>query len=209
MGYILAPPSNAVKLFNEKDLSNWQTRNGNPAGWEVKDGIITVVPSTGDIMTKERFTDFYLHLEWMEPDMPDAKGQAKGNSGVFLQGLYEIQVLDSYGIPVPGKGDCGAVYNQYATLVNACKPPLQWQSYDIIFRAARADASGKIENARVTAFQNGMVIHNNIILDGLTGGAINEKMLEPGPLLLQDHGNLLKYRNIWLVQLPLKGSDQY
>jgi len=101
MGYILAPPSNAVKLFNEKDLSNWQTRNGNPAGWEVKDGIITVVPSTGDIMTKERFTDFYLHLEWMEPDMPDAKGQAKGNSGVFLQGLYEIQVLDSYGIPVP------------------------------------------------------------------------------------------------------------
>jgi len=209
MGYILAPPSNAVKLFNEKDLSNWQTRNGNPAGWEVKDGIITVVPSTGDIMTKERFTDFYLHLEWMEPDMPDAKGQAKGNSGVFLQGLYEIQVLDSYGIPVPGKGDCGAVYNQYATLVNACKPPLQWQSYDIIFRVARADASGKIENARVTAFQNGMVIHNNIIMDGLTGGAINEKMLEPGPLLLQDHGNLLKYRNVWLVQLPLKGSDQY
>ncbi|MDQ1327590.1 MAG: hypothetical protein QG641_873 [Candidatus Poribacteria bacterium] len=209
MDYILAPPSNAVKLFNEKDLSNWTTRSGDKAGWEAKDGIMHVVPSKGDIMTKERFTDFYLHLEWMEPDMPDAKGQAKGNSGVFLQGRYEIQVLDSYGIPVPGKGDCGAVYNQYATLVNACKPPLQWQSYDIIFRAPRMGADGKLENARVTAFQNGMVIHNNIILEGFTGGNIEDKVLEPGPLLLQDHGNLLKYRNIWVVELPLKGSDQY
>jgi hypothetical protein len=160
-------------------------------------------------MTKEKFTDFYLHLEWMEPDMPDAKGQGKGNSGVFLQGRYEIQVLDSYGIPIPGKGDCGAVYNQYATLVNACKPPLQWQAYDIIFRAARMSADGKLENARITAFQNGMVIHNNIIVDGITGGSVGEKVLEPGPLLLQDHGNLIKYRNVWVVELPLKGSDKY
>jgi hypothetical protein len=210
MDYILAPPSNAVKLFNEKDLSNWTTRSGDKAGWEVKDGVMQVVPGKGgDIMTKERFTDFYLHLEWMEPDMPDAKGQAKGNSGVFLQGRYEIQVLDSYGIPIPGKGDCGAVYNQYATLVNACKPPLQWQAYDIIFRAARMSADGKLENARITAFQNGMVIHNNIIVDGITGGSVGEKVLEPGPLLLQDHGNLIKYRNVWVVELPLKGSDKY
>ena len=209
MDYIMAPPSNAVILFNGKDLSNWQTRSGGSAGWDAKDGIVTVVPGTGDIMTKETFTDFYLHLEWMEPDMPDAKGQAKGNSGVFLQARYEIQVLDSYGIPVPGKGDCGAVYNQFAPLVNACKPPLQWQAYDIIFRAARADASGKIENARVTACQNGMVIHNNIILDGMTGGSVNDKVLDPGPLLLQDHGNLMKFRNIWVIPLQLKGSDQY
>jgi hypothetical protein len=204
MDYILAPPGNAVKLFNEKDLSNWQTRNGNPAGWEVKDGIMHVVPGAGDIMTKEGFTDFYLHLEWMEPDMPDAKGQGKGNSGVFLQGRYEIQVLDSYGLEPPGKGDCGAIYNQYAPLVNACKPPLQWQSYDMVFRAARPDS-----NAKVTVFQNGMVIHNNVTTDGVTGGAIDEKVLEPGPLLLQDHGNLLKYRNVWVVELPLKGSDKY
>ena len=209
MDYIMAPPGNAVILFNGKDLSNWQTRSGGSAGWDLKDGIVTVVPGTGDIMTKETFTDFYLHLEWMEPDMPNAKGQAKGNSGVFLQARYEIQVLDSYGIPVPGKGDCGAVYNQFAPLVNACKPPLQWQAYDIIFRAARADASGKIENARITACQNGMVIHNNIIVDGMTGGSVNDKVLDPGPLLLQDHGNLMKFRNIWVIPLPLKGSDQY
>jgi hypothetical protein len=209
MDYIMAPPSNATILFNGKDLGNWQTRSGGSAGWDVKDGIITVVPGTGDIMTKETFTDFYLHLEWMEPDMPDAKGQGKGNSGVFLQARYEIQVLDSYGIPVPGKGDCGAVYNQFAPLVNACKPPLQWQAYDIVFRAARADASGKTENARITACQNGMVIHNNIIVDGMTGGSVDDKVLEPGPLLLQDHGNLMKFRNIWVIPLPLKGSDQY
>jgi len=209
MDYIMAPPSNAVILFNGKDLSNWQTRSGGTAGWEVKDGIITVVPGTGDIMTKETFTDFYLHLEWMEPDMPDAKGQAKGNSGVYLQGRYEIQVLDSYGIEPPGKGDCGAIYNQYAPLVNACKPPLQWQAYDFIFRSARTGADGKIENARITACQNGMVIHNNVIVDGVTGGAINDKVLEPGPILLQDHGNLIKYRNIWIIPLPLKGSDKY
>jgi len=204
MGYILEPPSNAVILFNGKDLNNWTTRGGDKAGWEVKDGVMHVVPGKGDIMTKERFTDFYLHLEWMEPDMPDAKGQAKGNSGVFLQGRYEIQVLDSYGLEPPGKGDCGAIYNQYAPLVNACKPPLQWQSYDMVFRAARADS-----NAKVTVFQNGMVIHNNVTTDGMTGGAIDDKVLEPGPLLLQDHGNLLKFRNVWVVELPLKGSDKY
>ncbi len=209
MDYIQAPLPNAIILFNGKDLSNWQTRSGGPAGWDVADGVMTVKPGTGDIMTKEKFTDFMLHLEWMEPDMPDAKGQAKGNSGVYLQGRYEIQVLDSYGIEIPGKGDCGAIYNQYAPLVNACKPALQWQSYDIIFRSARIDASGKIENARITALQNGMVIHNNVIVDGITGGAIDDKVLEPGPLLLQDHGNLIKYRNIWIVTLPLKGSDKY
>lgn len=205
----LQPPANAIILFNGQDLSNWQTRSGGPARWDVQDGVMTVVPGTGDIMTKERFVDFMLHLEWMEPDMPEAKGQAKGNSGVYLQGRYEIQVLDSYGIEVPGKGDCGAIYNQYAPLVNACKPPLQWQSYDIVFRAARLDSSGNIENARITAFQNGMVIHNNVIVDGVTGGAIDDNVLEPGPLLLQDHGNLVKYRNIWIVPLPLKGSDKY
>jgi len=208
MGNFIPPPGNAVILFNCKDLDNWQTRDGKPAGWEIKDGVIAVVPRTGDIMTKQEFTDVYLHLEWIEPDMPDATGQAKGNSGVFLQGRYEIQVLDSYGIEVPGKGDCGAIYNQYATLVNACKPPLEWQSYDMIFRAARMN-DGKLENARITIFQNGKVIHNNVIFDGMTGGAIDDKVLEPGPLLLQDHGNFIKYRNIWVVELPLKGSDKY
>ncbi len=203
-------PKNAVMLFNGKDLSNWRTRSGGPAGWKVADGVITVEPRTGDIVTQQKFTDFMLHLEWMEPDMPDAKGQAKGNSGVYLQGRYEVQVLDSYGIEVPGKGDCGAIYDQFAPLVNACKPALEWQTYDVIFRAARLDDSGKVLNqARVTLLQNGMVIHNNVEVLGPTGGAIDDKVGEPGPLLLQDHGNLVKYRNIWIVELPLKGSDKY
>lgn len=203
-------PENAVMLFNGKDLSNWRTRSGGPAGWKVADGVITVEPRTGDIVTQQKFTDFMLHLEWMEPDMPDAKGQAKGNSGVYLQGRYEVQVLDSYGIEVPGKGDCGAIYDQFAPLVNACKPALEWQTYDVIFRAARLDDSGNVVNqARVTLLQNGMVIHNNVEVLGPTGGAIDDKVGEPGPLLLQDHGNLVKYRNIWVVELPLKGSDKY
>jgi len=203
-------PKNAVALFNGKDLSNWRTRSGDPAGWDVADGIITVKPGTGDIVSEEKFTDFLLHLEWMEPDMPEASGQGKGNSGVFLQGRYEIQVLDSYGIEVPGKGDCGGIYDQFAPLVNACKPPLEWQTYDMAFRAARLDDSGEVmDHARVTILQNGMVIHNNVETLGVTGGAIDEELGEPGPLLLQDHGNLMKFRNIWVLPLPLKGSDVY
>ena len=114
-------------------------------------------------MTLEKFTDFILHLEFMTPYMPEATGQARGNSGVFLQGRYEIQVLDSYGIEVPGKGDCGAVYNQFAPLTNACKPPLEWQTYDVVFRTARVDADGEVvEKTRLTVLQNRTVIHNNI-----------------------------------------------
>ncbi len=206
----VSPPSNAVVLFNGENLNNWSTRSGEKAGWEVADGVMTVARGTGDIMTEEKFTDFMLHLEFMTPDMPEATGQAKGNSGVFLQGRYEIQVLDSYGIEVPGKGDCGAIYNQFATLVNACKPPLQWQTYDVIFRVARVDEEGQVvEQVRLTVLQNGMVIHNNVELLGSTGGNIDDKLGEPGPLLLQDHGNPVKYRNIWVVPLPLKGSDKY
>ena len=206
----MKPPANAKVLFNGKDLNNWHTREGKPAGWEVSDGVMTVVKGTGDVVTDEKFTDFRLHVEWMEPDMPDATGQAKGNSGVYLQGRYEIQVLDSYGIEVPGRGDCGGVYDQFAPLVNACKPALEWQSYDIIFRAARFDDSGELEsNARVTVLQNGVVIQNNVEVKGPTGGAMDEELDEPGPLLLQDHGNPVKYRNVWLVPLPLEGSDKY
>ena len=142
--------------------------------------------------------------------MPEATGQAKGNSGVYLQGRYEIQVLDSYGWDVPGLGDCGAVYNQYAPLVNACTPAMEWQSYDIIFRAVRCDSSGNVvENARVTVIHNGVVIHNNAELQSPTGGAVGADESQPGPLLLQDHGNPVSYRNVWLVHLPEKGSDQY
>ena len=195
-------------IFNNKDLSNWMQRNGDPATWIVADGIMTV--ASGDIMTKELFTDFRLYLEFMTPDMPKATGQAKGNSGVFLQGRYEIQVLDSYGIEVPGKGDCGAVYDQFAPLVNACKPPLEWQTYDVFFRAPRCNEDNQIvDPARLTVLQNGIVIHNNVQLLGVTGGSAGHNVREPGPLLLQDHGDLLKYRNIWIEPLLLEGSDKY
>ena len=201
-------PENAVQIFNNQDVSNWTQRNGDAANWIVQDGVVAV--NKGDIMTQERFADFFLHLEFMTPDMPDATGQAKGNSGVFLQGRYEIQVLDSYGIETPGKGDCGAIYDQYAPLVNACKPPLEWQTYDVCFRSARVSENGEVlEKTRLTVLQNGIVIHNNIELPGVTVLAIDEQVGDPGPLLLQDHGNDVKYRNIWVLPLALKGSDQY
>ena len=204
------PPDAAVVLFDGEDLSNWTKLDGGAPAWEVADGAMTVTAGEGDIVSREQFTDFLLHLEFMTPDMPDATGQAKGNSGVFLQGRYEIQVLDSYGIDVPGMGDCGAIYNQFASLVNACKPPLEWQIYDAIFRAARLGESGGIEeSARVTVLQNGIVIQNNVQIQGATGGATADDAAGPGPLRLQDHGNPVKYRNIWVVPLPLKGSDVY
>ena len=202
-------PENAVVLFEGGPLSNWHGRDGSPATWRVEDGVMTVVK--GDIVSDETYMDALIHLEFMEPDMPGATGQAKANSGVFVQGRYEIQVLDSYGWAVPGKGDCGAIYNQHAPLVNACKPPLEWQTYDIIFRAARLDEAGTVvEQARMTVLQNGIVIHNNIEMLGITGGPLDQVEGPPGPLLLQDHGgDLLQYRNVWLVHLPLKGSDDY
>ena len=207
---IQTPPDTAVVLFDGKDLSNWTKLDGGAPAWEVADGAMTVTAGGGDIVSREQFNDFLLHLEFMTPDMPDAMGQAKGNSGVFLQSRYEIQVLDSYGIDVPGMGDCGAIYNQFASLVNACKPPLEWQTYDVMFRAARVGESGEIEeNARVTVLQNGIVIQNNVEMLGATGGATDEDAAEPGPLRLQDHGNPVKYRNIWIVPVPLKGSDVY
>jgi hypothetical protein len=204
-----APPEDALLLFNGKDVSNWTTRKGGPAGWSVEDGVLRVVPGTGDIVTKERLTDFFLHLEFRCPDMPEATGQAKGNSGVYLQGRYEIQVLDSYGVGIPGLGDCGAVYNQFAPLVNACRPALEWQAYDVIFRAPRTEGDRVAERVRVTVLHNGIVIQNNVELPGPTGGALDDKVGEPGPLLLQDHGNLVAYRNVWAVGLPLEGSKTY
>ena len=208
--YLAKPPASAVLLLNGTDVSNWTTRDGQPAGWKVEDGILHVVPGTGDIVTTETFTDFFLHIEFRCPDMPEATGQAKGNSGVYLQGRYEIQVLDSYGLNIPGMGDCGGIYDQFAPLVNACNPPMEWQTYDVAFRAPRLSDAGEVaEGPRVTVLHNGLIVQNNVQLPGPTAGAMSENVGEPGPLLLQDHGNLVCYRNIWAVPLPLKGSDTY
>jgi len=204
----LAPPS-AIVLFNGRDLSNWRTRDGQAAGWRVENEEMHVVPKTGDILTKQLLGDFFMHIEFRCPDMPEATGQAKGNSGVFLQGRYEIQVLDSYGWDTPGMGDCGAIYNQFAPLVNACRPPMEWQTYDVVFREARTEGDKVVEPVRLTVMHNGQIILNNVQLSGVCGAALNEDEGEPGPLLLQDHGDLVSYRNIWAVPLPAGGSTTY
>jgi hypothetical protein len=201
----VAPPADAKVLFGgkEADLDNWDGPR-----WEVKDGYM--IAKGGSIKTKDKFGDCQLHVEFKTPYMPDKKGQARGNSGVILQdAYYEIQVLDSYGLPDPGTGDCGAVYSQSAPLTNACKPPLSWQTYDIIFRAARFDDQGNVTaKPRVTVIQNGIVVQNNTEIQGRTAdhGPFNK---EPGFLELQDHGNPVQYRNVWIKPLPLKGADHY
>lgn len=197
-----------VVLFNGKGLNNWQTINGEAAEWKLEDNIMTVTKE--DIYSKEIFTDARIHIEFRIPDMPEATGQGKGNSGIFIHGLYEIQVLDSYGFDIPGQGDCGAIYELYAPLVNACKPAMKWQSYDIFFRAPRFNEENEvIKNGRITVLQNDILIQNNVELPHPTGGRRNEEMVKSGPLMLQDHNNPVSYRNIWMEHLPLKGSDQY
>ena len=160
-----------------------------------------VVPGTGDIVTKRSLTNFQLHLEFRTPFMPEARGQARGNSGVYLQGRYEVQVLDSYGL----KGEdneCGGIYKVAAPRVNMCAPPGQWQSYDITFRAPTFDGAGnKTKDAVVTVMHNGVAIHENLVVPIPTAGGMDNDVHLPGGILLQDHGNLVQYRNIWLVEL--------
>jgi hypothetical protein len=186
-------------LFNGTDLSKWQARaDGSDAKWVIRDGYMEV-NGTGDIVTKEKYKDFTLHVEFWCPDTGTATGQARGNSGVYLQDRYEIQVLDSYGINPIQKNDCGAVYDQTAPLVNACKPPEQWQTYDITFHAAQFDASGtRTAKAIVSVVQNGKLIQKNTEIDGPTGAGAAENA-DPGPIRLQDHHNPVRYRNIWIV----------
>ena len=203
------PPQDAVVLFNGTSLENWTKLDGSPAGWLVADGVMQVVPKAGDICTKQLFFDHFLHLEFRLSAMPEATGQAKSNSGVYLQGRYEIQVLDSSGWDIPGLGDCGAIYDQYAPLVNACKPALTWQTYDVFFRAPRCEGKVVKEQARITALLNGIPIHNNIELPGLTGGPSDTNVQLAGHLKLQDHGDIVWYRNIWAVQLTHQGAYHY
>jgi hypothetical protein len=200
-----APPTDAAVLFNGHDVSGWQHRgSGATVKWKIADGAIEVVPGTGDIQTKQQFRDFQLHVEFNVPLMPDARGQARGNSGVYLQGLYEIQVLDSYGLK-PGKGDCGAIYGQASPMVNACLPPEHWQSYDILFHAPRFDAAGMLmDKPRVSVLQNGVWIQDNVSIGGRTTASLEADPHQSGPILLQDHGNRVKYRNLWIRPL----SDQ-
>ena len=204
------PSADAIVLFDGTSLANWASKkDGSPAPWRVEDCAMQVVPGTGDICTKPLFADHFLHLEFKLSDMPEAQGQGKSNSGVFIQGRYEIQVLDSTGWDVPGLGDCGAIYDQYAPLTNACRPALEWQTYDVIFRAPRCEGKVVKERARITVLHNGTVIQNNVELPGVTGAPSDTDVQLPGHLRLQDHGNIVWYRNIWAVPLPREGSATY
>lgn len=191
-----------VILFDGTDLSGWTARGTDETpNWKVEDGIATV--GNRDIISKYQFRDAHIHVEFRIPDMPDCVGQAKGNSGVYVHGCYEVQVLDSYGLDPVYNNDCSGIYSIYAPLCNACLPPLEWQTYDIIFRAPRFNQYGEIkEDPRMTLIQNGIVVHNNIVLPSVTpGGVTGDKRVEYGPLMLQDHGNPVSFRNVWVMPL--------
>jgi hypothetical protein len=196
------PPSDAIVLFSGQDLSQWEGEKGEPK-WKVHHGFMEVAPKSGFIHTKEDFGDFQLHLEWAEPAKVRGDSQERGNSGVFLQGIYEVQVLDSYNNPTYADGQCGALYGQTPPLVNACRPPGQWQTYDIFFQAAKFDDDHKLLSpASVTVIQNGIIIHHKQPFLGPTGHKIlanyNKETPARGPIALQDHGNPVRFRNIWI-----------
>jgi len=195
------PPEGAVVVFNGQNMEGWVKTDGKtPAEWAVTDGFMTV--GRGNIMTEKRFGDFQLHLEFNVPYMPSARGQARGNSGVFLGGTHELQVLDSYKLK-PETNDCGAIYKQVAPAVNACKPPLQWQTYDVTFHKARIEQGKVVQKARVTVIQNGLKIIDDAEISPTPGG-IDLAEGQDGPILLQDHGNRVEYRNVWIKQLNVQ-----
>ena len=206
-------PSGAIVLFDGKSLDAWTKRDGKaPAHWKILDGGILQVEKGGDIITKQKFDGkFKLHVEFRVPYMPKASGQGRGNSGVYVQGRYEVQVLDSYGLKSQNN-DCGGIYSVAAPKVNACKAPTVWQTYDIEFQAPRCENGKVSEPAVLTVHHNGVLIHDKQALarknkDKLeivtnTTAGLGGDPCSPGPILLQDHGNPVQYRNIWL--LPVK-----
>ena len=200
------PPSDAIVLFNGKDLSNWvSVKDGGPAKWTVGDGYFATVPGTGYIQTKAAYGDCQLHVEWATPNPPVGTDQDRGNSGVFLHGLYEIQVLDSYDNVTYADGEAAAVYGQYPPLVNAARKPGEWQTYDIVFHGPRFDASGKLTRpANVTVFYNGVLVQDHVDIMGPTAHHKRppyEPTPEKLPLSLQDHNHPVRYRNIWIREL--------
>jgi Domain of Unknown Function (DUF1080) len=201
-----APPSDAIVLFDGKNLDAWKTTRGEGAAqWSVVNGELVVKPGAGDIQTKEKFGDVQLHVEWTDPKLPpDKVNQDRGNSGIFLQDIYEVQVLDNFENPTYVNGMVGSIYKQFPPLVNATNPAETWNSYDIIFTAPRFNADGTLASAaRLTVLLNGVLVQNNAVLKGGTTyiGAPNYIAHGDMPLRLQDHGHLVRFRNIWLRKL--------
>ena len=202
-------PADAVVLFDGSDLSGWSKVGGGDAGWKVEDGYMEVVPGTGDIQTNAHFGDVQYHLEFACPAEIKGESQGRGNSGVFLMGRYEIQVLDGYENPTYADGITASVYGEYPPLVNACRPPGQWQTYDILWTAPRFNGVDLVSPAYATVIHNGVVVHNHVELHGPTG----HRDVYPyvahapkGPLRLQDHGDLVRFRTIWAR--PIGGYDE-
>jgi hypothetical protein len=200
-------PSDAIILFNGTSASAWQHTNGDEAKWTVADNALTVKPGTGGIQTKQKFGDCQLHIEWRIDKNVKGEGQDRGNSGIFLMGRYELQVLDNYNNinKTYVNGQAGSMYKQTPPLVNVCKAPGEWQTYDIIFTAPRFSDNGSIISpARITVTQNGVLVQNNTTLWGNTvyiGSPTYEKHDAKEPLMLQDHSHLTSFRNIWIREL--------
>lgn len=200
------PPSDAVILFDGKDLSNWVSeKDGSSTRWKVKNGYMEVVKKTGNIRTKQAFGDCQLHVEWATPTEVKSDSQDRGNSGVFLMSNYEVQVLDSYSNRTYADGQAAAIYGQKPPLVNVCRPPGQWQSYDIIFHRPIFKNGKVVKPATITVFHNGVLVQDNFEIEGKTVWKKRAKYHphpDKMPLMLQDHDHPVRYRNIWLRELP-------
>jgi hypothetical protein len=203
------PPSDAIVLFDGRDLANWLDKNGAQAEWKVENGYMEVVPGKGDIRSRAEFGDCQLHLEFATPAVVKGDSQGRGNSGVFLMGIYEVQVLDCYQNLTYPDGTTGAIYGQCPPLVNACRRPGEWQTYDIVWIGPRFAGERLVSPAWITVFQNGLLLH---LMKELQGTTSHRKTAEYkphaglGPLKLQDHGDLVRYRNLWYR--PLTAYDQ-
>ena len=204
------PPSDAIVLFDGTGTSHWVDREGSAIGWQIEGDELAVVPRTGSIVSVDEFGDCHLHIEWATPAEVKGSSQGRGNSGVFLMGLYEIQVLDSYDNITYADGHAGAIYGQYPPMVNASRGPGEWQMYDIFFVAPRYDGGNLLSPAYVTVVHNGVLIHHHQEMQGPTGHKTVASYDTPhgpkGPIMLQDHGDLVRFRNIWVR--PIEGYDQ-
>lgn len=200
------PPSDAIVLLGENDdLSMWEAEDGGKVKWDYKDGVLTVKAKTGMIKSRNYFGDCQLHVEWRTPAEVKGEGQGRGNSGVFLMGKYEVQVLDSYNSRTYSNGQAASIYKQHIPLVNACRPPGEWQTYDIIWKAPKFNADGSVqEPAFITVLQNGVLVQNHVEIKGTTdyiGIQTYKPHADRLPIALQDHGNPVSYRNVWIREL--------
>lgn len=204
---VVAPPSDAVVLLGLKDnaISEWvNCEEGKPVGWQIENGIMTVKPHSGSIRTKKDFGDFQLHLEWSAPTEIVGESQGRGNSGVFMQGMYEVQILDNYQNETYANGQAGSIYKQTPPLVNACQKPGKWNTYDIIYTAPRFKEDGSLQShGRITVLHNGVLVQNNTMILGTTEFIGFPRIVahSKGPIILQDHLNPVRFRNIWIREL--------